>query len=83
MYSSLEIGADSHYHYLQWLALIGCYGALKAIMYHAMPQGCRLAEPYEHNLDPTYTPTLTNACILTLRELFTGIFRLDILLDPV
>ena len=72
-------------HYLlQWLATIGWLGALIAMMRnHAMPRGCRPAEPYEHNLDPTCTPTSTNACTSTLRELFTSIFRPDILSDPV
>jgi hypothetical protein len=62
-------------HYLlQWLAAIGWPGALAAMMRnHAMPRGCRSAEPYEHNLDPTSTPNSTNACISTLRELFTDI----------
>ena len=52
-------------HYLlQWLATIRWTGALVAMMRnHAMPRGCRPAEPYEHNLDPTST----------LRELFTDI----------
>jgi hypothetical protein len=83
MHGSLEMGADSCHHLLQWLAAIGCSGALEAMMHNAMPRGCHPAEPYEHNLDPTYTPTSTNACISTLRELFTGIFRSDILSDPV
>jgi hypothetical protein len=82
MYGSLEMGADSR-HLLQWLAAIGCFGALKAIMHHAMPRGCCPVEPYEHNLDPTSTPTSTNGGISTLQELFTGIFRSDIRSEPV
>ena len=80
---SLEIGADSRHHLLRGLAVIGCSGALEAMMHHAMPRGCRPAEPYKHNLDPTYTPTSTNAYISTLQELFTGIFRSNILSNPV
>jgi hypothetical protein len=55
IHGSLEMGADSRHHLLQWLAAIGCSGALEATMHHAMPRGCRPAEPYEHNLDLTYT----------------------------
>jgi hypothetical protein len=39
----------------------------------AMPRGCRPAELYEHNLDPTCTPDSTNACISTLRDISTDI----------
>jgi hypothetical protein len=54
----------ARYYLLQWLATIRWTGALVAMMRnHAMPRGCRPAEPYEHNLDPTST----------LRELFTDI----------
>jgi hypothetical protein len=70
-------------HDLLWLVTIGWPGAFVAMHNHAMPRGCRPAEPYEHNLNPTCTPTSTNICISTLRELFIGIFRSDILSDPV
>jgi hypothetical protein len=74
MHGSLEMGADSRHHLLQWLAAIGCSGALELMMHNAIPQGCRLAKPYKHNLNPTYTLTSTNIYILTLRELFTASF---------
>jgi hypothetical protein len=48
----------ARYYLLQWLATIRWTGALLAIMRnHAIPRGCRPAEPYEHNLDLTCTPT--------------------------
>jgi hypothetical protein len=50
-------------------------GLARSTMMHndATPRGCRPAELYEHNLDPTCTPDSTNACISTLRELSTDI----------
>jgi hypothetical protein len=67
---------------LRWLATIGWSGA-RSDNAPCHPRGCRPAEPYEHNLDPTCTPTSTNACISTLRELSTSTFRSDIFSDPV
>jgi hypothetical protein len=55
---------------LRWLATIGWSGVL-VVMLHDGTNAVRLsfAEPCEHNLDPTCTPTLTNACTSTLPEL--------------
>jgi hypothetical protein len=40
-----------------------------------MLRGCRSAELYEHNLDPTYTLKSTNAYISSLRELLADSLR--------
>ena len=49
-----------------------------AIMHDdTMPRGCRSAELYEHNLDPTCTLNSTNAYISSLEN------YLPILSDPV
>jgi hypothetical protein len=53
--------SDSRYDLL-WLAIIGWPGALVAMHNHAMPRGCRLAEPYEHNLRPNLHSYL-NECM--------------------
>jgi hypothetical protein len=47
-----------------------------AIMHDdTMPRGCRSAELYEHNLDPTYTLNSINAYISSLRELLADSLR--------
>ena len=49
---------------------------------HAMPRGCRPAEPYDHNLDPTCTPTQMHA-YRPCDNYPPTFFRSDILSDPV
>jgi hypothetical protein len=67
----LELVRTACHYLLQWLATIRWTGALIAMMRNdAMPRGCRAAEPYHHQLDPTY-PIQMHA--YRLRELFTNI----------